>query len=192
MTRKGKAAILAGLAAAAAVVATAWHKWLRHEFTPRNFGVVESGTLFRSGQLTERMLRRVVGKHGLRTIVALNAGRSSGDMERRVAAELNVERFEFALPGDGRGDPRAVAQALAVMSDPQRQPVLVHCATGAQRTGLAVLLYRHLVQGVPIEEAYPESFGFDHRPEEWQMLAYVADHVEEIRQELDRIRSERK
>jgi len=58
-----------------------------------------------------------------------------------VAAKPGIECVEFLLPSDGTGDPEKYVRALQLMTDPQRQPVLVHCGAGAQRTSTAVILY---------------------------------------------------
>ena len=164
-----------------------WHKVLRHEFFPRNFGVVTEAQVYRSGQLTERMLRHVIDQYGLRTIIALNDGSPGSAMEQRVCDELDILRIPFTLAGNGTGSPESYAQVIDNMNNPARQPVLVHCASGAQRAGVSVLLYRHIVQGISIAEAYPESFKYKHKPDEWILLAYLAENLPAIRDHYARM-----
>lgn len=163
--------------------AVAWHKHGRYWFFPRNFGVVVEGRIYRSGQNSERVLRRLARELGLRTIVDLGG---TGDKpatraERALAEELGIRRYEFGLPGDGTGDPDRWAAVERILADESAQPLLVHCAAGAQRTGTAVLLYRNLIEGRPIAEVYPETFEHGHEPDEWELLAFLADHLDEIR-----------
>lgn len=157
-----------------------WFELLRYELTPRNFGVVEPGQIYRSGQLTERMLRQMTDEHGIKTIIAMNGDDEESVMEARVAEELGIDRFEYSLAGDGTGKPASFGEILGIMSDERRQPVLVHCAAGAHRTTTAVILYRHMIQGVPIADAYRESFDYKHEPDEWDLLAFLAENLEEI------------
>ena len=89
------------------------------------------------------------------------------------------------LPGDGRGDPGKWAAVCRILADRRHHPIFVHCAAGAQRTTTAVMLYRKYAQGRPFQESYPESFDFRHKAEEWELLAFVADHGEEIFAILD-------
>jgi protein tyrosine phosphatase (PTP) superfamily phosphohydrolase (DUF442 family) len=165
----------------------AWHKVIRYELFPRNFGVVEEGQIYRSGRLTPRMLREVCEDRNIRTIIDLTGddGEPEQIREQEEADRLGVQRVAYDLHGDGTGDPADYAEVLRIMADPDRQPVLVHCATGAQRTSAAVVLYRHLIQGRPLEEVYPESFEYKHKPDEWILLAYIAEHREEIRAALE-------
>ncbi len=163
-----------------------WFEVVRYELTPKNFGVVEPGQIYRSGQLTERMLRHMTDEHGIKTIIAMNGDDEESVMEARVAEELGIDRFEYSLVGDGTGKPAAFGEILGIMSDERRQPVLVHCAAGAHRTTTAVILYRHLVQGVAIADAYRESFDYKHEPEEWDLLAFLAENVKKIKRAYER------
>ncbi len=56
--------------------------------------------------------------------------------------------------------------AVTILSDPQRQPVYVHCDHGVDRTGMVLAAYRIQVDGWTFERAYEEmrSHGFH---EEW-------------------------
>ncbi|MCA9296130.1 MAG: tyrosine-protein phosphatase [Phycisphaerales bacterium] len=168
--------------------ATVWHKWVRHYVIAKNFGVVEENQIYRTGQMTPRMLRRSCEEHGIRTIIDLSEHTPVSEKsraEQAVADELGVRRFTFSLEGDGTGDPNIYVDVLRLMADPANQPVLVHCAAGAQRTGAAVLLYRSLVQGESFREAYPETFEHGHKEDEWIMLAYIADNIDEIRRKYN-------
>ena len=160
-----------------------WHKVIRHEIFPRNFGIVETGEIYRSGQLTDRALRKVIAEHDIKTIIDLSDTPTNehAPREQATADELGVERFGFQMAGDGKGDPDDYAEVIRLMEDPENHPVLVHCAAGAQRTGVAVVLYRHLVQGQDIETIYPETFDYKHKPKEWIMLAFLLDNIDEIR-----------
>jgi hypothetical protein len=169
--------------------AIVWREWLRPEFFPRNLGTVKEGAIYRSAQHSPRVLRRLCAELHIKTIVDLGGAEGYDEKtqaQRDLAAELGIERFEFRLPSDGTGDPEKYLQALLLMGDPARQPVLVHCGSGAQRTSTATLLYRMVIEGRSAEEAYPESFGYGHEPEEWILLAWIADHIDYIREGYQR------
>lgn len=136
---------------------------------PKNFGVVEEGVLYRSGELTTTALASVVRERGIRTIVDFGAHDHDPDDERReqrTAEILGVDRHVLNLNGDATGDPNRYAEALRIMSDPDAQPILVHCAAGSQRTGCAVALYRSLVQGWDDGRALAETTEYRHDPED--------------------------
>lgn len=154
-----------------AAILGAWFyvEGVRPNLVPKNFGVVEEGKLYRAGELSIAAMRKVVEDHGIRTIVDLGACEPGSREDQRaadVADALRVERYRFHLYGDSTGNPNNYVQALAIMTDPAKQPVLVHCGAGSERTGCAVVLYRAAEQRKSVPESYPETFEFKHRDEQ--------------------------
>ncbi len=181
--------ILLSVVALATFGAVGWHKWIEPAYFPRNFGVVREGAIYRSGQHSPRVLRQLCEQYHFKTILDLGGAvgyDARTQAQRDVAAEFGIERHEFLQPSDGTGDPDRYVQALLLMTDPARQPVLVHCGSGAQRTSTATLLYRIIVEGQSVTEAYPESFPYGHKADQWVLLAYLADNLEHIRTEYNR------
>ena len=71
------------------------------------------------------------------------------DWERQVRQTVVVD-LEFsakALP------PPESMEALIEEFDTLPRPLLIHCAAGSDRTGLACALYTHLYEGVPLDRA---------------------------------------
>lgn len=154
--------------------------WAWPHVVPKNFGVVAPGKVYRSGELTTAALADVIEDHGIRTIIDFGAwdeGSQRDRLEARTAETLGVERHVFRLYGDGTGDPTMYLHALRIMNDPAKQPVLVHCGAGAERTGCAVVLYRHIVQGIDVDRAYEEARSFEHDPARNPKLRPVIDHI---------------
>jgi protein tyrosine/serine phosphatase len=151
----------------------------------RNFGTVEEGVLYRSGRLEAPGLRRAIEEYDLKTVVDLG-GWDNDDAQwqanQDVADELGVTRYAIHMSGDGRANPNGYLAALRILADPANQPALVHCAAGTERTGAAVVLYRHLVQGEQIQPAYEESLTFGHEAEDYEWIAYLADWVGALRE----------
>jgi protein tyrosine/serine phosphatase len=121
----------------------------------------------------------VSDEYHIKTVVDLGAYALEPERERAMqtcAQSLGINRHAFNLNGDGTGDPNIYVQALKLMADPANEPILVMCNAGAQRTGAAVLLYRHIIEGREFQECYAESFEYRHDPgKDWIMLAYLAD-----------------
>jgi protein tyrosine/serine phosphatase len=55
-----------------------------------------------------------------------------------------------------------LAEFLAVVTDPARQPVLVHCEMGVIRTGALVAAYQVLVEGLDSRLALQQMPLFGH------------------------------
>lgn len=157
---------------------------VRDNVIPRNFAVVSEGVLYRSGRLTPAQTEEVVRAHKIKTIIDLGAYLGQPINERnaqRTAEALGVARFTFDLVGDGTGDPNDYVQALRIIANPEFQPVLVHCAAGAQRTSACVMFYREIVQGQPIESTFNEAIEHKHDPSDNPALkAYVLHWREKV------------
>lgn len=171
----GRTAIIVSIVAAGALF---WSAQVRYDVIAKRFAEVVPGEIYRAGKLTPASMKRVVERHHIKTIVDLGAwepGTPDALLAQHVADELGVTRVVYDLEGDATGDPNAYVQTLRVMTDPQRQPVLIHCGAGTERTGCAVILYRHIVQDVPLDDALREARRAGHDPERNPRLEQVLD-----------------
>jgi protein-tyrosine phosphatase len=147
---------------------------------------VEDGRLYRSGQISARLIEPTLRNHHIQVIVALAAaGMKPQDAvaEERAVADLGIDRELFALAGDGTGNVEIYAAAVAAIDKATRagKPVLVHCVAGAQRTGGVIAAYRLLVEHRPAAEAYAEMRRFGHDPHDNpRLLEYLNAHMGEI------------
>lgn len=182
----GHARQIGVIAAVACMALAVWAYvgWVRPNTTPRNFGVVEAGKVYRSAALTPAATRFVHDAYSIRTIIDLGGFDKDPVGERiaaRTAEALGIRRYVFKLEGDGTGNPNAYVAALRVMLDPANQPVLVHCSAGAQRTSGCVMLYDDIAHGRALEATYPEARNYGHDPEDNpRLLPFVRTHEREI------------
>jgi len=161
-----------------------WKRAIRPNLFPKNFGEVVPGQVYRSGELSPGAMRRVVAEHGIRTVIdfgAFEPGSAGEARERRVCDVLGVTRYEMRLWGDATGNPNYYVEALRMMADPVKRPILVHCSAGSERTSCAVILYRHVVEGKAIDDVYHEAFDYKHRddrnPKLREMLERWSDKI---------------
>ncbi len=129
---------------------------------PRNFGVVTPGVLYRCGEGKVFQYHNAAQKYGIRTIFCLREVRGL-DAERRMA-EQNQINFVFHPIDTHKPVPEEYwMEFLKMTQDPQRTPLLVHCAMGCHRTGFFCAIYRMVIDGWPREKALKEmeSYGFD-------------------------------
>lgn len=174
--------IVIGIVAAGSAGGIAlWQPW---QPGLKNFGTVVEGRIYRMGRTTPAGLERLVKEKGIKTVIDFGSdpeGTEHDTQEVEACVALGLDRITLRLEGDGTGDPNLYVEALRVMTDPTRAPVLIHCGAGAQRTGAAAILYRHIVEGKAIIDVYPEAWKHRHEPgDDWRMLAYLADWSDEI------------
>jgi protein tyrosine/serine phosphatase len=120
----------------------------------RNWGVVESGRLYRSNHPLPWQLRAATRRFGLRSVVNLRGHRTecgSDALGRAEAAALGLRHVD--APFESRGAPHTDRiLRLAGILETLPEPILLHCKSGADRTGLAAGLWL-LLLGRPVEEA---------------------------------------
>lgn len=119
-----------------------------------NFAVVEDGKIYRSGLPDEELLERLVKEKKIKTIISF-LSRPTDD-EVRCAAAYGVKVINMKIYVSKDPTDEQIERFLALVSDPQNQPVLVHCRGGADRTGLMVALYRVIHDGWNLSEAEKE------------------------------------
>jgi len=136
--------------------------------SPKRFGVVEAGKVYRSGQLTPAAFKDLHDRYGIKTVIDLGSTiHSSAEGEhrnQRTADALGMKRYVMNLYGDSTGNPNYYIQALRLASDPANQPVLVHCGAGTERTGLFCILYKNEHLGTPLDEGFKEAQAYGHNP----------------------------
>ncbi|MCP4745844.1 MAG: dual specificity protein phosphatase family protein [Desulfobacteraceae bacterium] len=87
-------------------------------------------------------------KYGINTVVSLRSGQNK-DLDSKIAgmdSSLKFKHFEMGYNFIAEKD---IIEFLKLFKDENhhKQPVLVHCKHGADRTGAAVAAYRVCVQG---------------------------------------------
>ena len=147
--------------ALAVVVATAAAIWLgiqtrANRLVWDHFDTVKPGLFYRSGQLNADQLAEVVRRYGIRTVVNFQRPNRAVEAERALAKQLGVDFLNLPMSGDGFGQESQFREVLAALDDPDRRPVLAHCARGTCRTGAAVALYRYERDGWTVDDVAAE------------------------------------
>ncbi len=131
-----------------------------------------SDVLYRSAQPTGPGMEEI-RKLGVKTVINLRSFHS--DRDEIGDKTLGYEHIEMKAWHPEAED---VKRFLAIVRDPKRQPVLVHCQHGADRTGTMCAIYRIVVQGWTKEEAVREmregGYGFH---EVWKNLPVWIDDL---------------
>ena len=151
--RIGIALALLGIAAGSAYLGL---ETRRNRLVWDHFDVVKPDVLYRSGQLNPEQLAEAVRKYGLKTVVNFQRPGPGVDRERALAKDLGVDFLNLPMTGDGAGQELQFREVLKACDDPDRRPVLAHCARGTCRTGASVALYRFERDGWTIADVAAE------------------------------------
>lgn len=170
-----------------------WWAENRHRFYPKRWGEVVPGSIYRSGQLHRDLVEQTLRDHGVDVVVCLRpheADHPDHLAEREAVKAMGIEMTELDLVGDGTGDLDHYVTALKTMHErtSDGQQVLVHCAAGAYRTGVAVAYYRLLVQGADPATIPDElrAYGWRDKSDD-RLMPYLDEHMEEMAKRLQEV-----
>jgi len=128
-----------------------------------NFHVVAPG-VWRSSQPNEEALHRMK-RHGLKTIINLRGEKPVHLWEKKLAAGLDLNYYNFPMDARAKQDKTRLREILQIMHEPSNHPVLIHCHGGKDRTGLMVSLYKLIFMDAIVADVRREMllYGFDGR-----------------------------
>ncbi|MBB3772867.1 uncharacterized protein (TIGR01244 family) [Angulomicrobium tetraedrale] len=113
-----------------------------------NLHTVLDGELYRSATLPPEQLREVLATRGIRTIINLRGPSEDSAWyreEAKIADAAGVRLVNLTWSARRELTDEQVRDYLATLADVPR-PILVHCRSGADRTGLASALYLAVVK----------------------------------------------
>ncbi len=119
-----------------------------------NWAVVRPGVLYRCNHPTPGRLAAMTRRHGLKTLISLRGAQArngSDVLTREAAARLGLNLIDMPLRGR-RAPARSDIEKLAEVYRTMQVPALIHCKSGADRTGLAAGVFI-LLDGGSVQEA---------------------------------------
>lgn len=169
--------LVRGIAAALAVPLTSF-AYFGILLASGNFHEVIAGQVYRSSQLGDAQLEQYVKANGIKTIINLRGenGRSAWyRQEKETAEKLGVQHIDFGMSARKELGLARVAQLVQIMRNAQK-PLLIHCKSGADRTGLAAAIYVSRVAGLDEKTAEQQlSIRYGHVGIPYLSSAYAMD-----------------
>ena len=158
----GNWAKAAGLLVAVTAGVIAWDA-VRYDVVPKRLVPVEDGFLYRSGQISPRLIADVLDDLSIDSVVSLvdyDPLRPEHVAEVAAARERGVRFLNFDMRGNGTTE-HLDDYVLAVQEIHRAREagdrVLVHCASGVRRAAGVSSVYRVLVRGDPPDEVFVEE-----------------------------------
>ena len=132
-----------------------------------NLHAVGGGTLYRSAQLSKAEFAAAAQRYGIKSVLNLRGGHPGQawyDDEIAAAGALGLAHYDIALSAKRVVGPEQITEILDVLRRAPK-PLLVHCRSGSDRSGLVAALYRFAEAGATAEEAAGElSLLYGHFP----------------------------
>ena len=155
------AAVIAVVALGAAC--GGWAGYLR---LTGNIHEIEPG-VFRSAQLGADKLSALIDEHHIKTVLNLRGndpGKGWYDAEAKAVHDAGARYVSIRLSDSHEPDPATLAALVDALKTAPK-PLLLHCAAGADRAGLASAIYELLVVHRPPAVADEQlSFRYGHFP----------------------------
>jgi protein-tyrosine phosphatase len=152
------------VACIAAVAVGVWIWW--QYFSVYHLARVQDGVLYRDGVRSAREFATALRRVSPKTIVSLVDEREIGQEpfigEMAICKEKNIDVVRIPVPLGGWPSGEQIRKFLAVVNDPNRRPVLVHCAQGVRRTGMMVAAYQESVMNLYAQQAKDAMLTFGH------------------------------
>jgi protein tyrosine phosphatase (PTP) superfamily phosphohydrolase (DUF442 family) len=120
-----------------------------------NFHEVAPG-LYRSAQPSREGYKQLKAL-GVKTLLSL---KDNGAREREEAGAEGLAVENVPMGGFSQPSFEQVDQALAIIADPAKRPLLVHCQYGKDRTGFVLASYRVIVERVDEAKAVAEAKSY--------------------------------
>lgn len=133
-----------------------------------NFHVIAPG-VWRSSATNKRALKRMQ-KYGLKTVVNLKRNRMYHKREKRVADKLGIDYHHFPMNPKEAPSEDSIRSILEIISNPDNQPVLIHCQSGKDRTGLIAAIYKLEYTDSSLESIYREMLMYGYNEKKYPRI----------------------
>jgi protein tyrosine/serine phosphatase len=165
MARFGFRRVLLGVATAVGVFGVGCGGYAGYLQLSGNFHPVIEGQLYRSAQPSADRLASYIKAHGIKTVINLRGAHPNTawyDNEVTMSQGLGVKHIDFGLSATHMVSPEKADELVRLMANAEK-PILIHCQSGADRTGLAAALYSKDILGMDGDKAERQlSFYYGH------------------------------
>ena len=119
-----------------------------------NFHVVSNGKIYRSAQLDAESLTQLVREYGIKSVLNLRGSNSTSwyDVEANTSRQLGLAHLDFALSASQEVTDEEIDRILTTIEKAPK-PLLIHCKSGSDRTGLVGALYLYKIEGQTAKSA---------------------------------------
>jgi tyrosine-protein phosphatase SIW14 len=134
-----------------------------------------SDHLFRGAQPGNGGIKKL-SELGIKTIVNLRGTDELTVAQQKEAEAAGLKYFNVPMPGLSAPSDDQVAQVMAVINNPDNQPVFIHCKRGSDRTGTIAAVYRISHEDWTSDRAISEARRYGMSWAEFGMRSYIENY----------------
>lgn len=134
-----------------------------------------SDQLYRGAQPMDAGFKKL-SELGIKTVVNLRGEDELSHAEKKAVESAGLKYFTVPMPGLSAPSDEQVASVLAIIDDPNNQPVFIHCKRGADRTGTIGAIYRISRHGWTADKAITEARRYGMSWAEFGMRSYISNY----------------
>lgn len=146
-----------------------------------NYHVTTEHEWYRSAQMSPGQLELILKQEEIRTVLVLRGNNADDDdwfqPEIEICERYEVRHVIAKLP-TSRLPWRSELQTLFEELDRIETPVLVHCKSGSDRTGLVSTIWLHDYRSVPLREARKQLAFFPYMHVSWGGASSLQDFLD--------------
>ena len=132
-----------------------------------NFHTITAGEAYRSAQPDRDDIEYYIREYGIRSILNLRGENLDNQWytdEIKISAKYNVKHYDLALSAGREPTKEEVQHLMGIFKEAPR-PILIHCMSGADRTGLVSAMWKMAVDKEIKTEAEKQlSIWYGHIP----------------------------
>jgi hypothetical protein len=129
----------------------------RHHHRYKHLATHDEGMMYRSAWVEPDVLSELIETYQFRAVVNLckpgEMGEARWEAEREAVRNAGAKLIEASMPLTIEADDPALEQHLAILSDPDNYPMLVHCQHGVTRTAKFLAIYDIAFRKMTAEES---------------------------------------
>jgi len=134
-----------------------------------------SDQLFRGAQPVNGGIKKL-SEIGIKTIVNLRGTDELAVSQQKEAEAAGLRYFNIPMPGLSAPSDDQVERVMAVINDPNNQPVFIHCKRGSDRTGTIAAVYRISHEDWTSDRAIAEARRYGMSWAEFGMRSYIENY----------------
>ena len=129
-----------------------------------NFHFVAPG-IMRASQPPMERFEFLKERYNLKTVLSFRQNNQVNEQEKQILKAISVDFINIPMNAGERQSIEKIEKCLNIITDPSRQPILIHCHGGKDRTGLISAAYRIKYNNWSLEDALTEMLAYGYNEE---------------------------